>query len=291
MIVPLLLLFAILEGGPAYDAAPAGDYPAAPVYAVALAMEPAAMALAPWPVGPAITPSEVITHYVFLPLAVKPPSGCAPIPGAEYGTLDVDGPPTDRPAEQHADLNLALRGYEVTNAHRGLVDYGGGGDPRAPQLDTLFADRRLPAFPAVYQVYDWDWERNRRGDLLTQYDVTLAGMGVAPGEVLHLPDSGYNLGDGYEALMLYASEERITLKYTREDNVVHGYTLHVENVCVEPSLLALYRTWNDAGRGRLPALRGGQPFGRARGGEIGVAIRDAGTFMDPRSRRDWWQSK
>ena len=72
---------------------------------------------------------------------------------------------------------------------------------------------------------------------------------------------------------------------------MRGYTIHIEGVCVEPRLLALYRLWNEAGRGELPALRGGQPFGRARGDEIGVAIRDAGTFMDPRSRRDWWRGK
>jgi hypothetical protein len=291
MIATLLLLLAVLNGSPDCGPPPPSAYQAAPLYAVPAPMEPATTALPSWSASSAIAPSEVITYYVFLPLAVKQPSGCAPIPGVQYGTLDVNGPPTDRPAEQHADLNLALRGYEVTSAYPGLVDYGGSGDPRAPQLDTLFADQRLPAFPAVYQVYDWNWGCNCRGGLLTRYDVTLAGMGLAPGEVLHLPDSGYNIGNGYEALVLYATEERITLKYTREDNVVLGYTLHVENVCVEPRLLALYRAWNDAGRGELPALRGGQPFGRARGDEIGIATRDAGTFMDPRSRRDWWQSK
>ena len=57
---------------------------------------------------------------------------CQPIPGEEYGTLDVEGPPTDRPAEQHADLNLALRGYEVTDAFLGLVDYGGPATRRRP---------------------------------------------------------------------------------------------------------------------------------------------------------------
>jgi hypothetical protein len=244
-----------------------------------------------WSSSPAIAPSETISYHVFLPLVVGQPSGCEPIPGVQYGTLDVEGPPTDRPAEQHPDLNLAVRDYEVTDAYRGLVDYGGGGDPSAPQLYTLFADRRVPAFSTVYQVYDWDWGCDCRGKLLTNWAVTLAGMGVAPGEVLHLPDSGYNIGDGYEALVLYATEERLTLKYTREDHVVYGYTIHMENICVEPSLLALYQAWNDAGRGELPALRGGQPFGRARGDEISVAIRDTGTFMDPRSRKDWWQSK
>jgi hypothetical protein len=290
MIATLLLLIAALDGSPAHGSLPPWAQRAAPRYAIAAPMALVTTALPSGSASLAIAPSQVITYYVFLPVTAKQPAGCAPIPGVQYGTLDVNGPPTNWPAEQ-PDFNLALRGYEITDAYAGLVEYGGSGDPGAPQLYTLFVDWRVPAFPAVYQVYDWDWACNCRGELLTQYDVTLAGMGVAPGEVLHLPDSGYNIGNGYEALVLYATEERITLKYTREDNVVWGYTLHVENVCVEPSLLALYRAWNAAGREELPALRGGQPFGRARGGEIRVAIRDTGTFMDPRSRRDWWQAK
>lgn len=244
------------------------------------------------PVTAEVESSQVVTWSVYLPFVVRAGTeGCQPIPGEDYGTLDVEGPPTDRPAEEHADLNLALRGYEVTDAFLGLVDYGGGSDPKAPQLRGLFADHRVPAFTTVYQVYDWDWGCNCRGPLLTQYEVTLAGMGVAPGETIHVPSSGYEIGGGYEVLVLYATETRITLKYTPNDNVVHGYTLHLENVCVEPSLLALYQQWNAAGRGRLPALEAGQAFSRARGGEIGVAIRDVGTFLDPRSQKDWWQGR
>jgi hypothetical protein len=289
MIAALLFLLSILGGSPVSAPSPTSAYEAVPLCAVPRVRAPATPA--PQLSSLVLAPSQVITYQVFLPLVVGQPAGCAPIPGVEYGTLDTEDPLTDPPAEQQPDFNLALRGYEVTDAYRGLVEYGGNPDPGAPQLYTLFADQRVPAFPAVYQVYDWDWDCNCRGDLLTNWEVTLAGMGVAPGEVLHLPDSGYDIGSGYEALVLYATEERITLKYTREDHVVYGYTIHIENVCVEPSLLALYRAWNDAGRGELPALRGGQPFGRARGDEIGVAIRDTGTFMDPRSRRDWWQGK
>jgi len=280
MIATVLLLLAVLQNTPAYG------LPTPPASEAALV----SMA-ADTPAGPVIVASEAITYYAFLPLIAGQLASCAPIPGVQYSTLDVDGPPTDRPAEQHADLNLALRGYDATDAYRGLVDYGGNDDPKAPQLDSLFAEPRVPTFAGVYQVYDWSWDCNCRGELLTQYEVTLAGMAVAPGEVLSLPDSGYNISSGYEALVLYASEERITLKYTREDNVVRGYTLHIENVCVEPGLLVLYREMNEAGRVRLPALRTLQPFGRALGSEIGVAIRDAGTFMDPRSRRDWWQPR
>jgi hypothetical protein len=291
MMATLLLLLATLHGSPTYASPPPWVYPAPSLSAYFPLAEAETADLGSWRAGAVVAPTEVMTYYVFLPLALKQPLTCEPIPGVQYGTLSVLPPVTDRPAEQHADLNLALRGYEVTDAYLGLVDYDGGEDPAAPQLYTLFLDRRVPAFATVYRVYDWDWDCNCRGDLLAYPEVTLAGMGVAPGEALSLPDSGYNIGDGYEALVLYATEERITLKYTREDNVVWGYTVHVENICVEPSLLALYRISNNAGRIDLPALRGGQPFGRARGGEIGVAIRDTGTFMDPRARQSWWQAK
>jgi hypothetical protein len=121
--------------------------------------------------------------------------------------------------------------------------------------------------------------------------VTLAELAVTPGEPLRVPDSGYSVGSGYQVLVLYASQDRITLKYTRNDNVVHGYTLHLENICVDPPLLNLYQSWNAAGRVQLPALQSGQAFGRAPGNTVGVAIRDSGAFMDPRSRKDWWRGR
>jgi hypothetical protein len=158
-------------------------------------------------------------------------------------------------------------------------------------LPGLFADDRTGIFSNVYQVHDWYWDCNCQGALITDPEVTLAGLAVTPGETIHVPDSGYEIAPGYEVLVLYASAERITLKYTLDDNVVWGYTLHVENICVEPDLLALYRAWNEEGRSHLPALRAGQAFGRARGSEIGVAIRDSGAFLDPRSRKDWWQGR
>ena len=102
---------------------------------------------------------------------------------------------------------------------------------------------------------------------------------------------GYLEQSGYEVLVLYASPDRITLKYTPEDNVVRGYTIHIEDVCVEPSLLGLYQTLNQTGRRRLPALWAGQAFGRAKGDAIKVAIRDSGVFFDPRSRQDWWRGR
>ena len=219
------------------------------------------------------------------------PDACQQIPGVSYTSLTINGAPTDRPAAIHADLNLSMRSYEATSGYRGLVYYGGNPDLNAPQFPTLFADYRTPTFTNLYRVYDWNWSCNCRGGLIGDPAVTLLGLGTTPGEIVRVPRSGYNIGQGYQVLVLYASPDRITLKYTREDNVVWGYALHVEGICVEPSLLSLYRSLNDAGRGRLPALTADQPFGRARGREIGVAIRDCGSFMDPRSGRDWWQGR
>ncbi len=232
--------------------------------------------------------AQTLGHAVYLP-AVSRFDPCAPILGEEYGTLPISGDPTDRPAEEHPDINLAIRGYVPTGEYMGLVDYAGPTDENAPQLSGLCMGGCAPPFAQGYQVHHWDWESDTRGPPIDDPPVTLLGMAVEPAETLHAPVSGYDIGYGYQVLVLYATTERITLKYTREDNVVWGYTLHVEGVCVEPGLLALYEAMNAAGRTYLPALYGGQPFGRALGSEVPVAIRDTGTFMDPRSRKDWWQ--
>lgn len=225
---------------------------------------------------------------VFLPIAARTEAACD-VRGTQYGTLPIASEPTDIPAVSHPDINLAVRGFSKTTANLDLVLYGGPTDSRAPQFDALFAPDRLPRFSSAYRVNHWDWSCNCRGGPITDWDVTLLGMATTPGEQIRVPDSGYEIGAGFEVLVLYAAENRITLKYTPDDNVVSGYTIHVEDVCVEEDLLALYREMNAAGRHRLPALHGRQPFGRAQGAQIRVAIRDNGSFLDPRSQKDWWK--
>jgi hypothetical protein len=231
-----------------------------------------------------------LTPRAYLPLIARPAGpACAPT-GQTYGTLDpID--PTSGDVSQHPDMNLAVRGYVATTASLGLVDYAGNVDPNAPQLYSLFGDQRTPTFNKAYQVYRWDWTCNCRAGPITKWAVTLLGMRTTPGEIIHLPKAGYDIGGGYGALVLYADPTRLTLKYTREDNVVAGYTIHLENICVDANLLALYRQLNAAGRSQLPALWPGQPIGRGPGTEIDAAIRDTGAFLDPRSRKDWWQGR
>lgn len=239
---------------------------------------------------------SAITTTVYFPIVYSSRiDPCAAIPNQTYGTVAISGAPTDRPAEQHADLNLGLRGYTPTNQTKSLVELTGATDPNAPKLAGLFSPLRLPSFTSTWQVGDWNWDTNTRQGWVTDPVVTLLGMGTGTAEIITLPASGYSIGTqpvvtGFQAMVLYATTQRITLKYTREDNVISGYTIHIENICVEPSLLALYNTWNTNGRSRLPAVNSLQPIGRANRGEILVAIRDNGTFLDPRSHKDWWQS-
>ncbi len=231
---------------------------------------------------------------VYLPLITKV-CGNAPL-GQSYGTSLTSGPITDRPAAQHPDLNLSIRGYVLAaNQIKQLVDYGGDTDPAAPHLGTLFNPARLPTFSNNYDVYDWNWSTMTRGQLLSQitpWPVTLLGLQTNPDEVIQLPERvGGNIYIdplSRQARVLYAETTRITLKYTSEDNVVSGYTLQIENICVDPDLLSLYQQMNAAGRTYLPALTGKQPIGRALGTEIRVTVRDTGTFGDPRSCKDNW---
>ena len=230
---------------------------------------------------------------VFLPMALR--SAAAPASVNRYETIPIQSAPSGIPAAQHGDLNLALRGYAGSSARAGLVAYSGGADPTAPQMPGIFADSRTPAFTAAYRVNDWNWACGGygcRGAALASPEVTLLGMATRPGEPLAAPSRSAEIyGGGYVALALYADESRLTLKYTRDDNVVAGYTVHLEGLAVDPNLLALYRQADAAGRRSLPALRNGQPLGAAAGTQILAAIRDCGAFLDPRSRKDWWQGR
>jgi len=76
---------------------------------------------------------------------------------------------------------------------------------------------------------------------------------------------GYEIGRGYQALVLYAQRERLTLKYTAEDNVVADTHFTWGNICVEPNLVSpLRRPSDSAGRHSPACLRAGQAVGRAR---------------------------
>ena len=250
---------------------------------------------------------------VYLPLAFKspqpPPFACPTSSANSYASgtayqYDLDNPV--RPAQAHADKNLALRGYEL-NADAGLrhelVNYGTDDPTMPPQLATLFQPTRVPPLSGFYRVHDWNWspspEPGTRGAPLTTWPVTALGLQVTPGEALLVPASDYGIGQGYKVIVLHADERRVALRYAREDSAgARGYTVHLDGLCIDPNLLALYAGL-DAPTGPrysypsssypLPVLPAGKPLGVARSSEVVVAVVDTGSFMDPRSCNEWWQ--
>ena len=240
------------------------------------------------------------SQQIFLPIIfVSPEPVCPTTSAVSFELIPIEGSvATDHPPPLHGDLNLSLRGYNQTNAPKTLQDYNGGADSNAPQLAGLFNPNQFPGINTVYRVNSWNWgcgSHGCAGDPIIQWPVTMMGLSSTPGQKVHIPERGPQIySGGYKAMVLYAEERRITFVYTRKDTVVGGYTVHLENICVDPNLVGLYQAQTDAQgwhtSGYLPALRNDQALGTALGGEVPVVIRDgSGSFLDPRSRKDWWQ--
>ena len=265
----------------------------APLLAAAPVDTPIPLPAAPAEISAAAVPEGAAADSAGAAASSALPGACPAISGNAYATVPAAGGGLEHPDAEHADLNLALRGYQPVDAARSLYDKEGavGDDP--PQLAGIFADLRAPAFGQTYRVNDWDWTCGAHGcaaQPLTHVEVTLVALASKNAEAIYIPRrSAPIFGGGYKALVLYAEPTRITLGYTRDDSVANGYVVHLENLCVDPRLLAIYRGSVAAGRSYLPALREDQPLGSAGLGDMRVAVRDRGAFFDPRSRRDWWQ--
>lgn len=283
--------------GPPATPEPQSAAPAAQAAAMAAPAPPAAGQagaaefVAQKDVQPAPAEAAPAQEVAAAAMAAPPVAGCPVESGRSYAPIPIVGAPANHPDAEHGDLNLALRGYEPVEAARALVEINGDADGDAPQLAGIFS--RGAGFSSTYRVHDWDWGcggRGCRSGLLDQVEVSLAGLAASPGEEVRGPTRGAQIYEGgFTALVLYADERRLTLGYTREDTVAHGYAVHLENFCVDPNLLALYRVVTSEGRARLPAVHNGDVVGTAAYGEVLVAVRDRGVFLDPRSRKDWWR--
>jgi hypothetical protein len=218
-----------------------------------------------------------------------PPCPTTPWATTDYTLVPTVGAPSDRPAATHPDLNVKIRGYTPTGGTLGLVDVGGPTDTMAPRLYTLLVDSGTPTFVSNWQVAGWDWSAMKSTGPIADPPVTMTAWATTPGQPVRLPRSDYRIAPGMGARVLFVDDDSATLKYTGEDDVVSGYTIHVLDLCIEPKLRETYDTANAAGRTSLPPLAPLQAFAKARGDSVRVVIRDTGSFMDPRVRKDWYQ--
>lgn len=199
-----------------------------------------------------------------------------------YSLIPIHGERDSRPAAEHGDLNLKLREPQPIQGELGLVDIKDAGiDSNAPKLAGIFE----PKFVNLYAIHDWDWNCNCPGPLIEDPHVVLVGIATTPGQPVFIPTKEQDIYEGkYYAVLLYADEDSMTFVYEREGTVATGYSVHYLGLHTDPNLLALYR---ESKGNMLPGLTLDTPVGVA-GDELIVAIRDRGTFLDARSRKDWW---
>lgn len=210
----------------------------------------------------------------------------------------------NRLTDENADFRLSILGYTPTNAITNLVDYGGDTDVLAPRIYGVVKPKRVITITQSYERYDWIWDENAappygtRGGVNHEWAASVIDLSTQQDEPIYIPErpgglfeTGIWEGD-YKAMVLYAAEHEILITYTRNDRVDHGYAMYLANLCVDPNLVQAYRDQLLEGRrnsGWLPALRNSDIVGTARGSTLTVAVRDTGSFLDPRSRKDWWQ--
>jgi len=277
-----------------------------------------ALQLSPASAAPANTVA-LDTTQLFLPLIFRgiSPTGAIYAQGVAY-QADNDDPV--RPAWNHADKNLALRGLKDITGQPGyttsVIDYGTD-DSRGPQIPYLFGPNVTtpPTIVSYYQVYDWKWadppNPGTRSTNTVDTPWPLQGLGLAttPGQLIYMPRTGTDnpIAPGYHAMVIYADAQNIALRYTNRDTgaagwdgSLGGYTLHLRGIWVDPNLLSLYNSLDNAARNtyygipddnpdyNLPYLSAGQPIGYAAGSEIQIVINDSGGIMDARSCNEWW---
>lgn len=268
---------------------------------IALVTLPPAPTVAPLPTqAPPPTAIPIQPTATMMPMTAAMNTGCVS-GGEQYETVPYDGPAYKNNAisDENADLRLSVMGYATSGAPFTLVDYNGASDDNAPKLSGIFEPNRIPAITGAYQHFDWSWNEaggppyGARGGANAQWAASVIEMATAPGERLFIPRRAPAIwSNAIVAMVLYAGEREITIAYTRQDSVGDGYVVHMLNFCVDPALVTQYRAQVQEGRratGVLPGLRNGQTVGYADGASVTVAIRDRAAFLDPRSRKDWWQ--
>lgn len=231
------------------------------------------------PTAPATTASTAIDPTVTRSLSRANQQSAPATSTNTYILIPIEGGRDSKPAEEHGDLNLKLRDPQPSQAPAELVDYTGYDDPNAPKLSAIFE----PDFVATYAVHDWNWNCNCKGKL--KNEGFLVGIETTPGEPIYIPPTQQAVWqDDYYAVVLYASEDSLTFVYNRVGTVAHDYVIHYLGLQTDPNLLTLYR---QSTGDELPGLDLETPVGVATD-ELIVSVRDKGSFMDTRSRKDWW---
>lgn len=139
----------------------------------------------------------------------------------------------------------------------------------------------------------------RGEDTQIKGDAPVLQIPTDPGADVRMPQTGYDIGEGNEAMVVFAANDRITLHIGRHEYFVGrtngcggrpcsgGYWIYIKDICVDAKILGAYNSvkgqQESAGADKnpiqLPMVRAGQVLGKATGQSIIVGVRDNGPFI------------
>ena len=251
------------------------------------------------------SPTATGDHFTYLPSVIQEIENatCPNISINTYPTINIETGyyKNNRLTDENSDFRISILGYTPSQAFLGFVTYGGDTDPHAPNFFNILRSPAHPTFIGTYKRNDWNWDENgpapygTRGGVNNEWPASLIDLSAVPAESVFIPSRNIpiNSTGPYAAMVLYADVDEVLLSYGTHDSVVDGYVVYLSNFCVNPSLVSTYRAQLQNGRrftGRLPVILNTQPIGIASTNRVTVAVRDRAAFLDPRSKKDWWQN-
>jgi len=124
---------------------------------------------------------------------------------------------------------------------------------------------------------------------------------------IKMPSTGYDIGGGMEAMVVFAASDRVTLHIGRHEYFTGtktcangktcsgGHWIYVKNICVDQQIQNTYNRMEGAQKAagadlnpiQLPMVRAGQILGKASGNSVLVGVRDNGPFISI-YKSDYW---
>ena len=183
-----------------------------------------------------------------------------------------------------------------------------GGDKDIDQKIRGFMGSMVGYKPSAVSAFDMKYNSAPQED-----DTDIKGQ--APvlqittdvGRFINVPKTDYNIGGNYEAMVVFASEDRVTIHIGRHEYITTskmcgsrkcsgGYWIYVKDICVDKQILNTYRSVEAAQRAagadlnpiQLPMVSEGQPLGVAKGNSVIIGVRDDGPFVST-SKPFYWE--
>ncbi|MBI3384870.1 hypothetical protein HY030_01615 [Candidatus Gottesmanbacteria bacterium] len=200
------------------------------------------------------------------------------------------------------------------------------GDNDAPQLACLLHASNgscilNPEITNLYSVDNWHWDDPTKKTAIkntgkiqpnsnpklgtVNWGVQAIGLATTDVDTIRVPGvKDGNLNNNIKVEVLFASDNTLTLRYFNksvsvtdsvakakgQENIDHAFTVHLTNIAVTKDLVDRYNSnSNDVNRKYLVELKVDDILGKPiPGQEAVVAVRAAGSIMDPRVKNDWW---